>query len=219
MDINWSRYIEIARAQDLGSAEVARLIRTETRRKVNISEVKRRLSVSESAAAQIRQPNSLDVINLCEGEADEESTLSISAKGYDLRIQDAASGRICHLHSVSHERRRHMNIRFSGVHVTLVISPTDLRGGFHRLCSLAQDQLGINLSSGKEAVVFLSKTRKICKIVTTDEKGTMLLTRTLHNGRFEELMVRVGQQAKCSLTLSDLERFLNGERLYGKSVL
>ena len=48
-----------------------------------------------------------------------------------------------------------MNIRFSGVHVTLVISPTDLRGGFHRLCSLAQDQLGINLSSGKEAVVFL----------------------------------------------------------------
>ena len=43
MDINWSRYIEIARAQDLGSAEVARLIRTETRRKVNISEVKRQL--------------------------------------------------------------------------------------------------------------------------------------------------------------------------------
>lgn len=41
MDINWSRYIEIARAQELGSAEVARLIRTETRRKVNISEVKR----------------------------------------------------------------------------------------------------------------------------------------------------------------------------------
>ena len=92
-----------------------------------------------------------------------------------------------------------MNIRFSGVHVTLVISPTDLRGGFHRLCSLAQDQLGINLSSGKEAVVFLSKTRKICKIVTMDEKGTMLLTRTLHNGRFEELMVRVGQQAKRAL--------------------
>lgn len=86
----------------------------------------------------------------------------------------------------------------------------------NRLCCRAQDQLGINLSSGKEAVVFLSKTRKICKIVTTDEEGTMLLTRTLYNGRFEELMVRVGQQAKCSLTLSDLERFLNGERLYTK---
>ena len=90
MDINWSRYIEIARAQDLGSAEVARLIRTETRRKVNISEVKRRLSVSGPSAAQIRQPDSLDVINLsCEDEVAEESTLSISAEGmtFDFKTQ------------------------------------------------------------------------------------------------------------------------------------
>ena len=56
-------------------------------RKVHIAEVKRRLSVSESAAAQIRQPNSLDVINLCEGEADEESTLSISAKGMTFEFK------------------------------------------------------------------------------------------------------------------------------------
>lgn len=110
MDINRSRYIEIARTQDLGSAEVARLIRTETRRKVNISEVKRRLSVSNPEAVQSRQANSLDVINLCEDKADEESRLS---RGYDLRIQDAASGRISHLHPVSYERRRHMNIRFT----------------------------------------------------------------------------------------------------------
>ena len=81
MDINRSRYIEIARTQDLGSAEVARLIRTETRRKVNISEVKRRLSVSNPEAVQSRQANSLDVINLCEDKADEESRLSISAEG------------------------------------------------------------------------------------------------------------------------------------------
>ena len=46
MDINWSRYIEIARAQDLGSAEVARLIRTETRRKVNISDVNSKIGYS-----------------------------------------------------------------------------------------------------------------------------------------------------------------------------
>ena len=88
MDINWSRYIEIARAQDLDSAEVARLIRTETRRKVNISEVKRRLSVSGPSAAQIRQPDSLDVINLsCEDEVAEESTLSISAEGMTFEFK------------------------------------------------------------------------------------------------------------------------------------
>lgn len=88
MDINWSRYIEIARAQDLGSAEVARLIRTKTRRKVNISEVKRRLSVSGPSAAQIRQPDSLDVINLsCEDEVAEKSTLSISAEGMTFEFK------------------------------------------------------------------------------------------------------------------------------------
>lgn len=87
MDINWSRYIKIARAQDLGSAEVARLIRTETRRKVNISEVKRRLSVSGSSASQIRQPDSLDVINLCEDEIAEGATLSISADGMTFEFK------------------------------------------------------------------------------------------------------------------------------------
>lgn len=45
----------------------------------------------------------------------------------------------------------------------------------------------------------------------------MLLTRTLHHGRFEELLVPVGEQAKCVLTLPELERFLNGERLYYKA--
>ena len=46
-----------------------------------------------------------------------------------------------------------MNIHLQDVHVTLVISPTDLRCGYHRLHSIAQDQLGINLNGGKEAVV------------------------------------------------------------------
>lgn len=110
-----------------------------------------------------------------------------------------------------------MNIHLQDVHVTLVISPTDLRCGYHRLHSIAQDQLGINLNDGKEAVVFISKTRRICKIITSDNRGTMLLTRTLRHGRFEELLVRVGEQAKCALTLPELERFLNGERLYYKA--
>ena len=69
-----------------------------------------------------------------------------------------------------------MNIHLQDVHVTLVISPTDLRYGYHRLHSIAQDQLGINLNDGKEAVVFISKTRRICKIITSDNRGTMLLT-------------------------------------------
>ncbi|WP_443892239.1 hypothetical protein [Parasutterella excrementihominis] len=87
MDINWSRYTEIAQAQNLSSVEVARLIRTETRRKVNISEVKRRLSVSEPAADQMRQTASLDVINLCEDAAEEDFFLRVSADGMTFEFK------------------------------------------------------------------------------------------------------------------------------------
>lgn len=87
MDINWSRYTEIARAQNLSCVEVARLIRTETRRKVNISEVKRRLSVSEPATDQLLQTASLDVINLCEDDAQEDFFLRVSADGMTFEFK------------------------------------------------------------------------------------------------------------------------------------
>lgn len=96
-----------------------------------------------------------------------------------------------------------MKIHLQDVHVTLVISPTDLKCGYQRLNSVAQDQLEIDLNGGKEAVVFISK-RRICKIITSDNRGTMLLTRTLHHGRFKELLIRLGEQAKCALTLPEL---------------
>ena len=51
------------------------------------TQVKRRLSVSDPAAAQSRQANSLEVINLCEEKADEESTLSISAEGMTFEFK------------------------------------------------------------------------------------------------------------------------------------
>lgn len=110
-----------------------------------------------------------------------------------------------------------MNIHLQDVHVRLVISPTDLRCGYQRLHSIAQDQLGIDLNGGKEAVVFISKTRRIGKVITSDDRGTMLLTRTLHHSRFKELLVRLGEQAKCALTLPELQRFLNGESIYYKA--
>ncbi|EGG56987.1 hypothetical protein HMPREF9439_00470 [Parasutterella excrementihominis YIT 11859] len=98
------------------------------------------------------------------------------------------------------------------------MSPTDLRCGYHRLHSIAQDQLGIDLNGGKEAVVFISKTRRISKIITSDNRGTLLLTKTLYHGRFKELLIRLGEQAKCALTLPELERFLNGESIYYKAL-
>lgn len=109
-----------------------------------------------------------------------------------------------------------MNISFKGVRVTLVVVPTDLRCGYFRLCTIAEHELEINLKSGKEAVVFLSKSRKIAKIISRDEKGTLLITRTLHQDRFEEILTKTNSKGKLSLTLSELEQYLNGESLYVK---
>lgn len=109
-----------------------------------------------------------------------------------------------------------MNISFKGVRVTLVVVPTDLRCGYFRLCTIAEHELEIDLKSGKEAVVFLSKSRKIAKIISRDEKGTLLITRTLHQGRFEEILTKTNSKGKLSLTLSELEQYLNGESLYVK---
>ena len=81
-------------------------------------------------------------------------------------------------------------LNFQNVHVTLVVVPTDLRCGYARLCSIAENDLGLNLSGGKEAIVFISKTRRICKIITNDSNGTILNTRTLNQGRFEQILIK-----------------------------
>lgn len=210
MQIDWSRYVRTAKEQGLTGIEVVRLIQKETNRKVNVSEVKRRLAGTESSTLGF-EAETVDVIDLIEEDQSQETILRVNANGitFEFRAlspEDSVVGILTR-----------MNIHLQDVHVTLIISPTDLRCGYQRLHSIAQDQLGINLNGGKEAVVFIFKTRRICKIITPDNRGTMLLTRTLHHGRFEELLVRVGERAKCALTLPELERFLNGGRLYYKA--
>ena len=107
-----------------------------------------------------------------------------------------------------------MNIEFKACHVTLIVTPTDLRGSFRRLCSIAEGELGIQISSGKEIVVFLSKSRKLCKIITCDDKGSLLIARYLSQGCFEQIMLKTDQQAKMTLSVRELEKLLNGERIF-----
>lgn len=58
-----------------------------------------------------------------------------------------------------------MNILFKeGSRVSLVVTPTDLRGTFQKPCSIAQTMLNIDVMSGSETVVFVSKGAKFCKI-------------------------------------------------------
>ena len=107
-----------------------------------------------------------------------------------------------------------MKISFRDYKVTVVVTPTDLRCGCSRLCAIAQEKLNINVFRGEDIVVFTSKSSALCKLVCSDKHGTTMLTRTLHSGRFEKMLVKRDQSGKINLTIDELESFLNGEKIF-----
>lgn len=106
-----------------------------------------------------------------------------------------------------------MHINFSEGKVTLVLVRQDLRCGYNRLAIVAQSYLGIDLSQGKDWVVFVSKSGHIAKIIHHDKKGSLLLTRKLDTGCFQKLWCKAQGVAAKSLSKEDLERYLDGEQI------
>lgn len=107
-----------------------------------------------------------------------------------------------------------MKINFQNCRVHLIVTPTDLRSGCARLMSIALDKLGVDVLRGEDVVVFVSKSRGLCKVVFADDKGSSMITRMLRCGKFEQILVKSNQPGKVSLTVRELEKFLNGEYLY-----
>lgn len=64
--------------------------------------------------------------------------------------------------------------------------------------------------------VFVSRSRGICKIICTDECGTTLITRKLHKGRFERLLMQAQGPAAMTVTPQMLADFINGKPLFVK---
>jgi hypothetical protein len=104
-----------------------------------------------------------------------------------------------------------MKIDFSQGKVTLVVVPFDLRYGYYRLAQICSEFLHIDLSKGEDYVVFISRRRHTAKIVHSDSRGNLLLTRTLHQGKFQQLMTRAEGVAAEPLSVQELERYLDGE--------
>ena len=90
MQIDWPRYVKTAKEQGLTGIEVVRLIQKETNRKVNISEVKRRLAGTESSTLGF-EADTVDVIDLIEEDLPQETTLrflrmpTTESSGLDVR--------------------------------------------------------------------------------------------------------------------------------------
>ena len=106
--------------------------------------------------------------------------------------------------------------RFSDKRVTMVVCPVDGRYGFYALSDLAFKLLHIDIYKQEDYVVFVSRSRGICKIICTDECGTTLITRKLHKGRFERLLMQAQGPAAMTVTPQMLADFINGKPLFVK---
>lgn len=104
-----------------------------------------------------------------------------------------------------------MNIDFTTGKISVVIAPIDMRGGFDRLASIAGQFLKIDVTSGEDWVVFISRSRHIAKIIHADYKGSLLITRKLHHGTFQRLLGRIDGPAVKPFTVDELMGYLDGQ--------
>ena len=107
-----------------------------------------------------------------------------------------------------------MKLEFSKNKVTLVVCPVDMRSGFERLSQIARTGLGIEVKDGKDIVVFISKDRKLCKMIHADLRGTTMIVRRLSDRCFQRIMVEASGPAQKPLSSKQLERYLDGEDIF-----
>ncbi len=109
-----------------------------------------------------------------------------------------------------------MKVPFENRRLTVVVAPVDMRSGYRRLAALAHACLLINLDLGQDVVAFISKRRNVCKVIWKDDRGTAVLVRKLHQGRFEQFLLRANESSGKSCTIEELEQFLDGDPIFQK---
>ncbi|MDY5905102.1 MAG: IS66 family insertion sequence element accessory protein TnpB [Succinivibrio sp.] len=106
-----------------------------------------------------------------------------------------------------------MNLDLSTGKISLILCPTDLRSGFNRLSAMALKYLSIDVSKGNDWVVFVSKRRNIAKIIHSDDKGSLMISRKLHTGCYQRLMADADGAASRALTKDKLIKYIDGNDL------
>lgn len=96
-------------------------------------------------------------------------------------------------------------------------TPTDMRKGFDGLSALVTRALHRDPLSG-EVFVFLSRDRVRAKVLHWDGTGLCVYAKRLERGRFASLW-RDETDAPITLTISELDLFLDGSTLVGKIAL
>ena len=73
--------------------------------------------------------------------------------------------------------------------------------------------LSVNVLEGRDCVIFVSKSRSLCKAIWSDDTGAMLLTRQLKNGRFAKLVARAQEGTSLLVSPQELEEFFSGKAI------
>ena len=69
-----------------------------------------------------------------------------------------------------------MNLDLNGYRLHLVFSPTDMRNGYRTLSAIASSCLQLDISEGKDCVVFVSARRTLCKAIWADAVGASMVS-------------------------------------------
>lgn len=93
-------------------------------------------------------------------------------------------------------------------------APTDMRKGFDGLSALVTQKLARDPLSG-EVYLFLSRDRVRAKVLHFDGTGLCIYAKRLERGRFASLW-RDGRSDPITLTVSELDLFLDGSTLVGR---
>jgi transposase len=110
-------------------------------------------------------------------------------------------------------------MRWPGRRVTVFAyaRPTDMRKGFDGLCALVSQHLQRDPLSG-DVFIFVSRDRVRAKTLQWDGTGLCVYAKRLERGRFARLW-RDDGDAPITLTISELDLFLEGSALVGRVAL
>ena len=94
--------------------------------------------------------------------------------------------------------------------------PVDLRKGYDGLYGLVQSGLKRDVLDG-DLFLFVSKGRKLCKVLLWDGTGLCIFQKRLEKGCFAKLWREDGEPVR--LTASELALFIEGCELIGRRAL
>ena len=95
----------------------------------------------------------------------------------------------------------------------LLTEKLDFAYGFFwtmHLSAIASACLNIDVDQGRDCVLFVSSRRTICKAIWADATGASTLTRTLRQGRFQQLLARAQDGNATEFSKQELLEFLDG---------